>query len=532
MPNSPPASHPGSSSSDSRRRLSVAMIVRNEAATLAEGIGSVRSIADEIVVLDTGSTDRSREIATEAGATVHQTTWPDDFAAARNECLAQVTGDWVLWLDGSEQLDVETAGELRAFIDGGEIDANKVYMMLVEIPSADEGGAAEQAAQPRLMPRREGLRFSGRIRESIRPALQATGMQLDAAPGRIARLAAGNTPQRKRARARRDLELVRVAERNDGPLSASLLIAQGDALSNLGEMARARQSYRKALEQAPAGSTEALSAYYGLLPTYDGQPDLADEQLKACMQAVEAYPVDAQLLLALGNYLQQRKQMDLARRAFEAAVGHGQVDLETWHLRELSEVASICLALVLQLQGNDEGARRHLSEAFTRQPRSLRIRRHLLDAHIKAGNTTEALELVQVAGQSNEQSALLEQVVRGACHASRGQWTEALGLLQSAYVSGCRANLCLRWLAFTLLRQGQVESVRPVLAEWLTADPTNVEAQSYKAALDRHDADQQVGRQEADRQLRVDAPRSAPATGEQHTHTEAPQRQDAGRLHR
>ncbi len=86
-------------------RLSLCMIVQNEAAFLPGCLASVTELVDEIVIADTGSTDNTVEIATKAGAKVIPIEWQDDFAAARNQALAQVTGDWVLVLDADETLN-------------------------------------------------------------------------------------------------------------------------------------------------------------------------------------------------------------------------------------------------------------------------------------------------------------------------------------------------------------------------------------------------------------------------------------------
>src|SRR5262249_21656435 len=75
-------------------RLSVCLITRNEEQFLAGCLRSIRPIADQLVILDTGSTDRTVEIAKEHGAEVHSFAWSDDFSAARNACLEHATGDW------------------------------------------------------------------------------------------------------------------------------------------------------------------------------------------------------------------------------------------------------------------------------------------------------------------------------------------------------------------------------------------------------------------------------------------------------
>lgn len=96
--------------------LSLCMIVKNEEASLPNCLNSVKELVDEIVVLDTGSTDRTPEIAREFGAKVHYFKWCDDFSAARNESLKYVQGDWVLILDADEKLTPEIVPQIEAAI--------------------------------------------------------------------------------------------------------------------------------------------------------------------------------------------------------------------------------------------------------------------------------------------------------------------------------------------------------------------------------------------------------------------------------
>ncbi|MDP3733683.1 MAG: polysaccharide deacetylase family protein [Nanoarchaeota archaeon] len=88
-----------------KQTLSVCMIVKNEEAYLAQCLSSVQGLADEIIIVDTGSTDRTKEIAVEFTEKIFQFSWCDDFAAARNESLKQATGDWILILDADEVLN-------------------------------------------------------------------------------------------------------------------------------------------------------------------------------------------------------------------------------------------------------------------------------------------------------------------------------------------------------------------------------------------------------------------------------------------
>lgn len=99
-------------------RLSLAMIVKNEAHTLGRALESVRGLCEEVVVVDTGSTDGTPDLAARLGATVSTFPWTGSFAEARHASLARCTGDWVLLLDADEAIEAADHGALRAALEG------------------------------------------------------------------------------------------------------------------------------------------------------------------------------------------------------------------------------------------------------------------------------------------------------------------------------------------------------------------------------------------------------------------------------
>lgn len=101
-------------------KLSLCMIVKNEQTTLPKCLSSVKNLVDEMVVLDTGSTDNTPQIAKKFGAEVHHFEWCNDFSAARNEALKYVTGDWVLVLDADESLTQKIVPQLKEAIQREE----------------------------------------------------------------------------------------------------------------------------------------------------------------------------------------------------------------------------------------------------------------------------------------------------------------------------------------------------------------------------------------------------------------------------
>ncbi|MCC6126609.1 MAG: glycosyltransferase [Pirellulales bacterium] len=466
-----------------RTRLSVAMIVRDEQDAIGLTLESIRQIADEIVVADTGSQDSTPQIARQWGAKVHSTAWTDSFADARNSCLARATGDWVLWLDAGEQLSAASAKQLRDFVERGYPHPNNAYVLMVETPPMDVLASAEQIAQIRLMPRRAGLAFEGRIRENLLRSLTAAGMEIETAPGRILRHPRAHDSARKIARAERNLALIDLEKRADPRDNPRLLLAEGEALSDLDLNDRARDAYTRAIEISSPGSTAMLEGYYGLLSCYHSHPRLHDCQLEIGLKALETYPFDVQLLLAMGSYLQGKGRMDLASRAFEIAVKFGQVELAVWHLRELAEVAAACRCMILQLQGRTSEACDALEESLARHPRSARLLRHAVELSIKMDRPDKAVEFAGMSAADGENLPALADAVRGACRAAKTEWTAALGYLQGAYLAGCRHPLCLRWLTIALLGGGAIEAARTMLDEWRRAEPNHPEMLAYQEAL-------------------------------------------------
>ncbi|MFM7477225.1 MAG: glycosyltransferase family 2 protein, partial [Microcystis aeruginosa] len=94
-------------------KLSLCMIVKNEAENLRRCLDSVKGVVDEMIVMDTGSTDDTIAIAKSYGAIVPSYDWRGNFSDARNEALKYVTGDWILVLDADEELNPAIVPKMR-----------------------------------------------------------------------------------------------------------------------------------------------------------------------------------------------------------------------------------------------------------------------------------------------------------------------------------------------------------------------------------------------------------------------------------
>jgi tetratricopeptide (TPR) repeat protein len=457
------------------------MVARDAQTTIGAALESVRTIADEIVVVDTGSTDHTKEIARQRASRILECRWNDDFSAARNFALQQLTGDWVLWLDASEQLDTEAAQAIRRHIDS-QPTAACAYLILVQLPAAAGQADGEQIGRIRLWPLKSGLKYAGRVREQLSPGIAAAGLSQEITSWRITRSAMDLRPDTRIAKAQRDIRLAEL-EINESGERPQLLLAMGESWTALGEPLKAAGWFRQAIDSSAGPTTEHLEAYYGLLTTFDGRAEARDQQVAACLQALKAFPLDAQLLCAMGSYMQAQGRLDLACRSYQVAVEHGQINQAAWHLAGLVDVATICYSLTLELQGRTDEACKSLENALRLRGHSDRVRRQLLDLHVKHNRRQEALAEVDRWPGSMPHRDALRTAVRGACLAAQQQWPAAIPYLRRAYDAGCRQPICLRWLASALIALGDLEAAEPMLLRWQAAAPGHPEPQQLLALV-------------------------------------------------
>lgn len=481
-------------------RLSVAIITRNAAEALAETLDSVQHIADEIIVVDTGSTDHTRDVATQHKAKFYTHPWQDDFSAARNHAAQLCAGDWILWLDAGERLSSTAAEALKKFVITQAVPS-LAYMLVVRLPVQPGEIAGEQVGVIRLVPNDPALKFTGRVRETLLPSITAAQLQIEGLPYRIDRGTRELDVQTKQRRAKRNITLAELAMRDHGP-RPQWLNCLGDAFHVLGQNERAAQYYRQAISLSEKGSSDMLAGYYGLIVALESSDQGRAAQLNTCAAALDIYPLDAQLLCASGGYLQSLGKLDMACKAYQTAYRFGRVNPEVWHLDGIIEVAVACYCQTLQMQQQYEAAQAVLEEQLQNYPESLRLRRQLLSLYIRLAKRKEAIAQVERLPPETPYLEALQSAVRGACLAASKNWGQALAYLESAYRQGCRDVICLQWYTLTLLSQGDVSAAMPVLAEWRAADPHHPDlAPVLAAAAEAATHGQTISVQ---RQLRLD----------------------------
>ncbi|MDQ7062685.1 MAG: glycosyltransferase [candidate division KSB1 bacterium] len=146
-------------------RLSVCMIVKNEEKLLPRCLESVKDVADEIIIVDTGSTDRTIEIAHQFGAKVYHHPWQNDFSLHRNQSISYATGDWILQIDADEELDAQSGPILKEIIATAPEEIH-AFMVLIQDVRAD-GSPHVLFNFPRLFRNHVGIHYISRVHNQV-----------------------------------------------------------------------------------------------------------------------------------------------------------------------------------------------------------------------------------------------------------------------------------------------------------------------------------------------------------------------------
>lgn len=149
--------------------LTLSMIVKNEEKYLRDCLESVKNVVDEIVLVDTGSTDNTIAIAREYGAKIFHFKWINDFSAARNFALSKSKGEWILYLDADERLSQDSLEELKKIVATREKAAYYCYVKSVD----DTRGTPSVMKYPRLFRNSKKIKFEGKVHEQIINSLLA-----------------------------------------------------------------------------------------------------------------------------------------------------------------------------------------------------------------------------------------------------------------------------------------------------------------------------------------------------------------------
>lgn len=406
-------------------RLSVVMIVKNEAHCLGDCLASVSGIADRIVIGDTGSTDGTVAVAQGFGAKIIPVTWRDDFAAARNEVLAQAGGVWLLHMDADEVLDPDSAVAIRRLVkeDGAGRDAFELTLYnycddprawrWTPVTPGDPWARGKAGYLPvpllRLFRNHCGYHYREPVHENITASVLERGGKIGQAEAIIHHYGYDAGPERTREKSLRYLGIARhKAEANPNDVKA--LHDRAELAVGCGHAEESEAACRRALMLEPGHVPAATTLANNLL----NRGDFAEARalLEKFTQAPDA---PAHLLMALGALDCREGHLDPARKRLEAAL----------RSNPRSGMARLYLARVFDQLGEIRRAESELKMAHEIAPSipefTARLRAHALrqdgERLFQAGFSEQALETLIEALRLDSEDPLLHNDIGVVAHA-------------------------------------------------------------------------------------------------------------------
>jgi|GEM_PF-399235 len=436
------------------------MIVKNEEENLPRALTSIRDIADELIVVDTGSKDRTVEIARGFGAKVFHFDWCDDFSAARNESLRHATKDYILWLDGDDEFKSNYPGELRKIL---KMHRGKAFHFLVQLLFENR---KDEYYQVRMFPRRKDILFEGRVHEQPNYSLRRSGIPTLATQLCIVHHGYNNLDN-----------IVQKLERNLKILEAEQAEKKGDiivrffrAKTNMG-LHRVKESetlYKEIIEDAKKDrffrTTEYWRiSYLDLINVLAAQGSYGDAKTYIA-DLKNTFGADFFSYYFLGNILMREGDYSGAMKELAAAERAG-IEMGTFPVNKPQMLAGLhaytgfCCA--------KEGRRLDAKEYATKALKECGTDPHLLDSISDTFMILKNPENLTVVLSKMVPGTGKYHYKKGMCHIYLGNMADAALELETALILGQKTRNCLSALMLCYEELRLLDKATALASEWM-----------------------------------------------------------------
>lgn len=278
----------------SRVRLSQCMIVKNEERNIRQALSWGKGLVREQIVVDTGSTDNTVQIAQELGASVYHFPWCDDFSAAKNFAIEKATGNWIAFLDADEFFPPEELKKLRKILQKAHENKKEIIRTsMVHVFDREREDIQEVSVQERIFRNRKDLRYRNRIHEEL-GHVDGSPVNVLEAQEDLSILHTGYSREVDlREKGERNIRLLQ-RELQEDPENPLTLMYLADSSLLTKESQQALQYYRKAM-LAAAHNTENRYFKYAFLRSaqqimtlrFDEPPGDTEEEFSEIYHSVE-----------------------------------------------------------------------------------------------------------------------------------------------------------------------------------------------------------------------------------------------------
>jgi tetratricopeptide (TPR) repeat protein len=390
--------------------ISACMIVKDEEAFLPRCLASIHDLADEIVLVDTGSSDRTMEIAREFGCRIYQFSWNGDFSAARNESLRHASGEWIFVIDADEEVPADTSRKIRSYLDNPQLE---IISLSVYNKSLETGRVSSFLPSVRLFRRSLALTYQGIVHNRLTLPSNVPVTRCDIRLYHYGYDHSREKLENKKARSRQLLE--RQLQENPEDVFANFNMAQLlRSLDGTADEATCRRiiEHAQRVVNSPQPDSTGYAGYriMALVHLAIALCTLKryDEAEQYCAEALVAKPDYVDAMLVLGNVNLAAGKLPQARDAYTRYLSAAAVyapekettDVIIHHL-DADYIARYGLGVIAQLEGDFDAALEHFRCVHEKMGPYLdipsrmevvtaRMKLRTADALIGSGKLTEA----------------------------------------------------------------------------------------------------------------------------------------------
>ncbi len=467
---------PSITTSGTKQRVSLCMIVKNEEQHLPGCLESVHEIVDEIVIVDTGSTDQTKAVALKYGAKVIDFPWIDHFAAARNISIENATGDWIFWMDADDRLDASNREALHQVFQQLPDATQPVGFVLKCLCFNDKQRESKVAVDHiRLFPRHPELRWRYRIHEQILPSLRQLGGDTQWVPVTIEHIGYQDSTIRKK-KLERDIRLLHM-EHQDNPDDPFTLFNLGSVLLEMGDTSNALTHLEGSLARS-GPSDSIVRKLYALLITTHRQLGDNGKALQVCQIGRKLYPQDSELLFHEALLHREKGDLASAVRCLELLTQskeHAHFASVDPSLREIKGRHN--LAVAYRDLGRLPEARAQWKHLLNHEPDFLDAWLGLAELSLQDTGDEEFARLL-AAIDKLDPAGYEAHVLRARRHLFKREFQHAKDILMPLCQKNTQSIRPRIIMSHVYLQEGSAwVEARQMLEEVLALDPSNREAQ-------------------------------------------------------
>lgn len=300
-------------------KISGVYIAKNEGKNIARSLESIQDAVDELILVDTGSTDNTVDIFKSYGGKVFYQEWQDDFSAPRNLALSKTTGEWLILLDADESFSPATRQNIRAVIEQAAPDTQGLLIRMINYDK-DTGNPQDEFYALRIVRNIPGLNYQGRIHEMIHVGAEHL-VAMQRVSGELLTIDhTGYTAGISQEKCRRNLALMQAAIAAGEPEERYYTYLY-ESYAGLGDMKQALHYGWLDVDRGRQSITYATRSYRGLMSYYakENSPEGKNKRLQLVQKGVQDFPElpdfhaeYGECLAQLGQYRAASDELKLA----------------------------------------------------------------------------------------------------------------------------------------------------------------------------------------------------------------------------